>query len=196
MASLTKQLNHLLKKGGELFHPGGKAPLLFAGAEAGWKEVLTLTLEKGALQEHRYQITAADFDESTGKLYAAYSETEYLQIRPVPFDRLKSHRQLLEEQYLLLTREKLPKQAHKEQWPVQEDHCLQRVVLDALFQECWYNHLNRSKPAYRQLDNPQLGAALLLLHRMGQQGKPLVAYLNVSSLTFRKKIKSPPRSER
>lgn len=100
----------------------------------------------------------------------AYSKTDYLQVRQVPFEALKSHRQLLE------------------QWPIQEDHCLQRVVLDALFQDCWYNHLSRSKPAYRQLDNLQLGQSLQLLSRMEREGKSLVAALNVSSLTFRGKI--------
>lgn len=188
MANLTQQLNHLLKQGAELFHPGGKAPLLFAEADDDWNEISTLTLEKTGLQQNRYQITAADFDEATGKLYVAFSETEYLQIRPLAFEALKSHRQILEQWYLLLTREKLPQQAQVEQWPIQQDHCLQRVVLDNLFQDCWYNHLKRSKPAYRQLDNLQLGQALLLLYRMEQEGEPLVAVLNVSSLTFRGKI--------
>jgi hypothetical protein len=188
MANLTQQLNHLLKQGAELFHPGGKAPLLFAEADEDWKELLTLTPEKEGLQQNRYQIAAADFDEPTGKLYVAYSKTDYLQVRPVPFEALKDHRRLLEQWYLLLTREKLPQQAQVEQWPIQQDHCLQRVALDALFKDCWYNHLNRSKPAYRQLDNLQLGQALLLLNRMEQEGKPLVAALNVSSLTFRGKI--------
>ena len=188
MANLTQQLNHLLKQGAELFHPGGKAPLLFARAGKGWKELMTLTLKDGAPQEYRYPITAADFDEATGKLYVAFSETEYLQIRPLAFEALKGHRQVLEQQYLLLTREKLPQQAQQEGWPVQEDHCLQRIVLDALFQDCWYNHLRQSGRAYRQLDNLQLGQSLLLLNRMGQKGAPLVAWLNVSSLTFRGKI--------
>jgi hypothetical protein len=188
MADLTKQLHHLLKQGAELFHPGGKAPLLFAEAAEDWKEFSTLTPEKEGLQQNHYQITAADFDEPTGKLYVAYSKTDYLQVRQVPFEALKSHRQLLEQWYLWLTREKLPQQAQVEQWPIQEDHCLQRVVLDALFQDCWYNHLSRSKPAYRQLDNLQLGQSLQLLSRMEREGKSLVAALNVSSLTFRGKI--------
>ncbi|MCR9102914.1 MAG: hypothetical protein NXI25_23380 [bacterium] len=188
MADLTKQLHHLLKQGAELFHPGGKAPLLFAEAAEDWKEFSTLTPEKEGLQQNHYQITAADFDKPTGKLYVAYSKTDYLQVRPVPFEALKSHRQLLEQWYLLLTREKLPQQAQLEQWPIQEDHCLQRVVLDALFQDCWYNHLSRSKPAYRQLDNLQLGQSLQLLSRMEREGKSLAAALNVSSLTFRGKI--------
>ena len=96
----------------------------------------------------------------------AYSKTDYLQVRPVPFEALKSHRQLLERWYLLLTREKLPQQAQVEQWPIQEDHCLQRMVLDDL----------------------QLGQSLQLLSRMEREGEPLVAALNVSSLTFRGKI--------
>jgi hypothetical protein len=188
MADLTKQLQHLLKQGAELFHPGGKAPLLFAEAAEDWKELSTLTPEQEGLQQNHYQITAVDFDKPTGKLYVANSKTDYLQVRQVPFEALKSHRQLLEQWYLLLTREKLPQQAQVEQWPIQEDHCLQRVVLDALFQDCWYNHLSRSKPAYRQLDNLQLGQSLQLLSRMEREGKSLVAALNVSSLTFRGKI--------
>lgn len=187
MANLSKQLDHLLKQGAELFHPNGKAPLFFAWTDAGWNELLTLTQEGEGWKEHRYFLTAADFDEPTGKLYAAYSAKDYLQVRRLPFDQLKAHRQLMEQAYLKLTQEQLPRQAQAESWPVEEPHCLQRVVLDALFQDCWYGHLPQSKPAYRQLDNLQLGRALLLLSRMEQHGKTLVTFLNVSSLTFRGK---------
>lgn len=96
MADLTKQLQHLLKQGAELFHPGGKAPLLFAEAAEDWKELSTLTPEQEGLQQNHYQITAVDFDKPTGKLYVANSKTDYLQVRQVPFEALKSHRQLLE----------------------------------------------------------------------------------------------------
>lgn len=195
MVSLTKQLDHLLKQGAELFHPGGKAPLFFAWADSRWSQLLVLTIQEGRLLEQHYSLTAADYDEATTKLYAAYSAADYLQIRALPFEQIREHRQLMERHYLLLTQEHLPAQAKRAQWPITEGHCFQRVVMDALFQDCWYNHLSRAKPAYRQLNNLQLGAALLLLHRMGQQGRPLVAFLNVSSLTFRKKTGSPPRSE-
>jgi|AntRauTorckE5430_2_1112549.scaffolds.fasta_scaffold12405_2 hypothetical protein len=195
MANLAKDLDHLLKQGAERFHPDGKAPLVFAWADEHWSQLLALTLEDSRLREQRYSLHAADYDEATGKLYAAYSATDYLQIRALPFEQIKEHRQLLEQHYLQLTQEQLPAQARKSHWAITEGHCLQRVVLDALFQDCWYNHLSKSRPAYQQLNNLQLGRALLLCSRIGQTGRPLVAWLNVSSLTFRGKKQSEARSE-
>ena len=40
--------------------------------------------------------------------------------------------------------------------PVRFNHCFNRIVLDWLFQNVWYHHLNRSKSAVSQLNDQQL----------------------------------------
>ena len=35
-----------------------------------------------------------------------------------------------------------------------------RVILDQLFQDCWYNHLDRRLTAYKQLNDEQLRRAI------------------------------------
>lgn len=40
--------------------------------------------------------------------------------------------------------------------PVRYNHCFNRIVLDWLFQDVWYRHLNSSKTAISQLNNIQL----------------------------------------
>ncbi len=188
MPTLTDNLDRLLKKGAQLFHPEGASPLAYAWPGPHWAWLGLLTAENGKLAEQRYPLTASDYDESTGKLYAAYSDTDYLQIRPLPFDEIKTHRQLLEKAYLELTRQHLPKVAAEQGWPVREDHCIQRMVLDAVFQDCWYRHLEREgRPAYQQLDSIKLGQALLLAHRLRQASPKLAEWLNACSLVFRGK---------
>ena len=54
-------------------------------------------------------------------------------------------------------------------WPVSEDHCFQRIVLDNVCGGVWYEHLDR--PAYKHLTrtkpNVQLSFAEVL--QMGKQ---------------------------
>ena len=57
--------------------------------------------------------------------------------------------------YIHLTKEVLPSIAKKKSpdWPVYEDHCFQRIVLDTICGGVWYEHLKR--PAYMNLTNEQ-----------------------------------------
>jgi len=75
-------------------------------------------------------------------------------------DRL--HRCELQERYLNLTRNVLPAIARSEGWALKDDHCFMRVILDQLFQDCWYNHLDRRLTAYKQLNDQQLRRAISL----------------------------------
>ena len=70
--------------------------------------------------------------------------------------------------------------------PVRFNHCFARIVLDNLFQSCWYDHLSRKVPAYKQLNSTQLAEAIALAESMLK--KPAIAYqLNQNSLKWRGK---------
>lgn len=62
--------------------------------------------------------------------------------------------------YLELTNNILPSNINT---PIKDNHCFQRVILDFLFKDCWYNHLDKSKTAYKQLTDNQL---ILATNRM------------------------------
>ena len=57
----------------------------------------------------------------------------------------------LVSQYMVLTKEIMPNLARTSHtnWPVRNDHCFQRIVLDAVCGGVWYDHLLR--PAYKNL---------------------------------------------
>ncbi|MEJ7914277.1 MAG: hypothetical protein WKF70_14040 [Chitinophagaceae bacterium] len=40
--------------------------------------------------------------------------------------------------------------------PVSKNHCFNRIILDWLFKDCWYNHLHRKPSALSQLSEAQL----------------------------------------
>lgn len=73
--------------------------------------------------------------------------------------------------------------------PIRHNHCFNRVVLDWLFQDVWYQHLDKSKTAVSQLNDGQLQQ---LINRMEQwlQRPELLAEDNRQSLAWRKKAKS------
>jgi hypothetical protein len=94
----------------------------------------------------------------------------------------------LQERYLHLVREILPAAARAGRdgrWPIREDHCFMRVILDHLFDACWYDHLDRRLVAYKQLSAQQLTDAIDLAERMLAEGPPLVLQMNVQSLRWR-----------
>lgn len=68
---------------------------------------------------------------------------------------------------------------------VTEDHCFQRIVLDHLFSDAWYGHVQR--PAYRHLDDGQLERAVDIAERIAAEGDPLLRRLNEQSLRWRGK---------
>lgn len=71
------------------------------------------------------------------------------------FDLPETTRSALVGQYLHLTRTVMPALARttNRHWPVRNDHCFQRIVLDTICGGIWYDHIAR--PAYRHLSKTQ-----------------------------------------
>lgn len=69
--------------------------------------------------------------------------------------------------------------------PVRYNHCFNRIILDWLFQDVWYRHLDQSKTAISQLDKTQLQK---MVERMEQwlQHPDLLFEDNQKSLNWRK----------
>ena len=99
----------------------------------------------------------------------------------------------LRARWLELTKERLPTRARAERWPLREDHCFQRVLLDAACGGRWYDHVP-ARPAYRHLDPERLGRAVALAEQLA--GEPdavdLLRELDAQSLAWRGK--SPKRA--
>lgn len=94
----------------------------------------------------------------------------------------------LEERWLDLTRRELPARARAERWALREDHCFQRVLLDAACGGRWYDSV-AGRPAYRHLDEPRLAAAVALAERLAAEpdAGTLLRRLNADSLHWRGK---------
>lgn len=92
----------------------------------------------------------------------------------------------LVEQYLHLTRSVMPEMAQtpKNVWPIRNDHCFQRIVLDAICGGIWYDHIPR--PAYKHLSLDQARRAVQLCEGIISGTFDIVA-LNHQSLTWRGK---------
>jgi hypothetical protein len=98
------------------------------------------------------------------------------------------------QEYLKLTRETMPLLAklansqqetkHTQRWPVTEDHCFQRIVLDNICGGAWYEHIK--SPAYQNLSLSQAHAAVQLCKRI-IEAKEDLTQLNKRSLSWRKK---------
>jgi hypothetical protein len=83
----------------------------------------------------------------------------------------------------------MPQMARKPeiQWPVQNDHCFQRIILDAVCNGTWYNYLER--PAYKNLTQDQAFRAVQLCEEI-VAGRANLHDLNRQSLIWRgKKIR-------
>lgn len=93
----------------------------------------------------------------------------------------------LENRYLDLTRVVLPSLGRTRHWPITEDHCFRRVVLDHVFADCWYNHLDRRLRAYRSLNDTQLAQAVAVAERMALADVDTVRQMNEQSLTWRER---------
>lgn len=106
--------------------------------------------------------------------------------------------EVLRERYLNLVRRDLPAAAaaSREPWPIRLDHCFMRVVLDNLLGGCWYEVLDRRKPAYRQLSAEQLQAAIELGESMLAGGAERTNALNARSLTLRSHARGTQSYER
>jgi hypothetical protein len=68
----------------------------------------------------------------------------------------------LVSRYMVLTKEVMPQMARDPRvtWPVRNDHCFQRIVLDTVCDGPWYAHLSR--PAYKSLTRDQAAYAVQL----------------------------------
>lgn len=94
-------------------------------------------------------------------------------------------RERLEQAWLHLTRAVLPCLADRRGWPVREDHCFQRILLDAACGGCWQEHVAR-RPAYRHLDARRLAKAVALAEAV-RDGQADLRALNIQSLRWRGK---------
>lgn len=82
----------------------------------------------------------------------------------------------------------LPRRARAGRWVVREDHCFGRIVLDHAVGRRWYDVLDRRRsPAFAQLTDDQLGAAVALAERVLVEGDPLLRELDAQSLAWRGK---------
>jgi hypothetical protein len=148
-----------------------------------WYRIPTESTSKG----HCYLLTHYDQDTETGKVYLAFSDTEYVQVLPLPTHRILSAATLFRQEYLFLTNEVLPDLGLENGWPVHENHCFQRILLDHLFQDCWYRHIQKGPtPAYRQLNLRQLGHLLRSTHQMCWMTRAEVVQQNQQSLHWRR----------
>lgn len=105
-----------------------------------------------------------------------------------PLHIRRNDRYLLQDRYLELTRGELPAAAARGYWCVRDDHCFMRILLDHLFQDCWYKHLDRRLKAYKQLNTDQLQQAITLGERILTEGNELLADLNAQSLAWRRRV--------
>jgi hypothetical protein len=96
-------------------------------------------------------------------------------------------RDALLRRYLELVRADLPARAARDGWVLRQDHCFGRVLLDDAVGRCWYEVLDRRRPAFRQLDDAQLAGAVALGERLLAEGDPLLRQVNDRSLAWRGK---------
>ncbi len=95
-------------------------------------------------------------------------------------------RAALEARWLELTRQVLPALASERAWPVTQDHCFQRILLDAVCGGRWYDAV-RGRPAYRKMDMRRLADAVALAERVAK-GEAELAVLNAQSQRWRGKL--------
>ena len=95
-------------------------------------------------------------------------------------------RTALIDRYFLYTKEALPNKALKQNrnWPISNDHCFQRVVLDNVFGGAWYDFV--PAPAYQHLTERHLQKAVALCEAI-LDGSADIFALNRASLHWRKK---------
>ena len=105
--------------------------------------------------------------------------------RSAPSSRVPTERAALEARWLDLTRKTLPGLAAERRWPVDRDHCFQRILLDAACGGRWLD-LITGRPAYKAIDETRLGAAVALAEAVAAGDADLHA-LNRQSLEWRGK---------
>lgn len=89
------------------------------------------------------------------------------------------------DRYLHLTRQVMPGlAAERPDWPVRQDHCFQRIVLDAVCGGVWHDHIAR--PARRHMTDDQAARAVQVCDQI-IAGRVDLAALNRQSLVWRGK---------
>jgi hypothetical protein len=97
-------------------------------------------------------------------------------------------RAALLRRYRELVLDELPRRARAQGWVVVHDHCFGRIVLDNALGRRWYDVLDRRRsPAFAQLDDARLAAAVALAERIAAEGDPLLRELDARSLAWRGK---------
>ncbi len=97
-------------------------------------------------------------------------------------------REALLARYRELVLHELPRRAREGRWVVHHDHCFGRIVLDHAVEGRWYDVLDRRRsPAFAQLSDEQLAAAVALAERVLTEGDPLLRELDAQSLAWRGK---------
>ncbi len=94
----------------------------------------------------------------------------------------------LRNRYLELIDQVLPSLAGQRRLPVKYNHCFGRIILDNLFDCCWYEVLDRRQAAYRQLSEEQLKTAIAIAEAMITQPDEYTQQLNQNSLRWRQKL--------
>ena len=95
----------------------------------------------------------------------------------------------LREKYLSLVNQELPAQAKQRSFPVSLNHCFARIILDNLFDCCWYEAIDRQKgAAYKQLSAEQLQRAIALAEAIIESPDSYIQQLNQNSLRWRGKL--------
>ena len=90
--------------------------------------------------------------------------------------------------YRELVLHELPRRARAGHWVVSGDHCFGRIVLDHAVGGRWYDVLDRRRsPAFAQLTDEQLAAAVALAERVLADGDRLLRELDAQSLAWRGK---------
>ena len=97
--------------------------------------------------------------------------------------------------YIHFTKKVLPILARSggRNWPVSEDHCFQRIILDHVCRGAWYEYLDR--PAYKHLTNDQANRAVKLCVDIAD-GRIDLHALNQQSLIWRGKHRADKSYER
>lgn len=94
-------------------------------------------------------------------------------------------RPTLQTRFLDLTQVLLPSRGRTHNWPIRDEHSFTRIVLDHLFHDAWYNHLDRGLRVHRQLSDTQLAQAVAIAERMYQADDATIRAMEQQSQAWR-----------
>lgn len=97
--------------------------------------------------------------------------------------------------YLDLVNVQLPSIAVARKFPIRVGHCFGRVLLDHLFLDCWYGHLDQfgKVPAYKQLSEEQLVRAIAMAQGFIDEPNGYIQRINQESKAWRQNAKAMSR---